>query len=85
MPKRRPPYPAEFRAEIAGDLGLTAETLRSGVKQADRDEGRRDEGVTTQEREELRRWRREHRILRAERAILQKAAAFFATETGAIR
>jgi transposase len=55
------------------------------VKQADLDEGRRDDGVTTEEREELRRLRRENRILREEREILKKAAAFFATETGSIR
>jgi transposase len=99
MPKSRPPYPAEFRAEairlarmsgrpraeIARELGLTAETLRIWVKQADLDEGRRDDGVTTEEREELRRLRRENRILREEREILKKAAAFFATETGSIR
>ena len=55
------------------------------MKQADLDEGRRDDGVTTEEREELRRLRRENRTAREERAILQKAAAFFATEAGSIR
>src|SRR5579864_9651855 len=99
MPKSKPPYPAEFRAEairlartsgrpraaIARELGLTAETLRIWLKQADLDDGRRNDGLTTQDQEELRRLRRENRILREEREILKKAAAFFARETEAIR
>lgn len=82
MPKRRPPYLREFRtkairlartsgrppAEIARGWGLTAETLRIWVKQTDLDEGRRDEGVTTEEREKLRHLRRENRILCEARA-----------------
>lgn len=55
------------------------------MKQADLDEGRRDDGATTEEREELRRLRRENRILREEREILKKSVAFFAKETDAIR
>ena len=99
MPKSKPPYAPEFRteairlartsgrphAEIARDLGMTAETLRLWLKQADLDEGRRSDGLTTEEREELRRLRRENRILREEREILKKAAAFFATETNSLR
>jgi transposase len=81
MPKSKPPYAPEFRteairlartsgrphAEIARDLGMTAKTLRLWLKQADLDEGRRSDGLTTEEREELRRLRRENRILREER------------------
>ena len=92
-------YPPEFRAEairlartsgkprseIARDLDMTAETLRLWVKQADLDEGKRSDGLTTDEQEELRRLRRENRILREEREILKKAAAFFAQETNSIR
>src|SRR5579884_3901648 len=99
MPTRRAPYPPEFRAEairlartsgrppaaIARELGMTAETMRIWLTQADLDEGRRDDGVTTEEREELRRLRREVRILREEREILKEAAAFFAKETDSIQ
>ena len=99
MPKSRPPYPAEFRSEairlartsgkpyaqIARALGVTAETLRLWLKQEDLDAGRRSDGLTTQDQEELRRLRRENRILREEREILKEAAAFFARETEAIR
>jgi transposase len=93
------PYPPEFRAEairlartsgkshrqMAEDLGMTSETLRLWLKPADLDEGQRHGGLTSDEQEELRRLRRENRILREEREILKKAAAFFARETDATR
>ena len=94
MPRSRPPYPAEFRAQMVelvrsgrspGDLARefepTAQAIRNWVRQAERDEGLRDDGVTTDEREELTRLRRENRKLRQEREILAKAAAWFAQET----
>ncbi len=59
------------RAQIARELGLTGETLRLWLKQADLDAGTRSDGLTTDEQEELRWLRRENRILREEREILK--------------
>lgn len=68
-------------AKVARDLELTESALRNWVKQADIDECRGREGaLTTEEREELRRLRRENRTLEMERDFLKKAAAFFAKE-----
>ncbi len=99
MPKSRPPYPEEFRAnavkllrssgksqrDVANDLGISTNSLREWAKQTDRDAGRRKDGLTSDEREELARLRRENRVLTEEREILKKAAAFFAGETGRTR
>ena len=69
--------------EVCKDLGLTDSSVRNWVKQADTDQGRGTPGaLTTEEREELRRLRKENRILKTEREILKKAAAFFAKENG---
>ena len=57
------------------------QTIRNWVAQADRDEGRREDGLTTPEREELGQLRRDNRRLREEREILKKAAVWFARET----
>jgi transposase len=65
----------------ARELDLTETAVREWVKRADLDAGRRSDGLTTAEREELRRLRRENRELREEREILRKAAVFFARET----
>ncbi len=68
-------------AQVARDLDLTESALRNWVQQADIDEGHGAEGaLTTEEKEELRRLRREVRTLRMERDFLKKAAAFFAQE-----
>jgi transposase len=68
-------------AKVARDLEIHETTLHHWVKQADIDEGRGPEGaLTSEEREELRRLRRENRTLEMERDFLKKAAAFFAKE-----
>jgi transposase len=95
MPRTRPSYPPEFRREairlvrasdgehpipkVAKELGVTAEALRSWVKQDEIDAGER-EGLTTEEREELRRLRREVKALRQEKEILKRATALLARE-----
>lgn len=98
MPKSNPPYPPEFKAEavklarssekslseIAADLGISTETLRNWTKQQQIDTGKRN-GVTTDEREELNRLRRENKILKEEREVLRKATAFFASEESSSR
>ena len=97
MPRTRGPYPAEFRrriielaragrsvAELAKEFEPSYWTIRQWIKQADRDEGRSAEGLSTAEREELRRLRKENRQLKQEREILSKAAAWFARETDSV-
>jgi transposase len=93
VPRTRPPYPPEFKAEavklarssekplseLARDLGVSTETLRNWHKQQQTDAGKRD-GATTDEREELRRLRKENKVLKEEREVLRKATAFFARE-----
>jgi len=66
--------------ELAKEFGPTSWSIRQWVKRAERDEGRGDGGLSTTEREELTRLRRENRRLKEEREILSKAAAWFATE-----
>ena len=68
--------------ELAREFEPTANAMRQWIKQAALDEGLRSDGLTTSEREELNRLRRENRVLREEREILSKAAAWFAQETG---
>lgn len=69
--------------KIARDLGISENSLRAWVMQADIDEGiSLGGGLTTSEKEELRRLRRENRTLKMEREFLKKAAAYFAKETG---
>jgi transposase len=97
MPGSHNPYPPEFRQqmvdlvragrspeELAREFEPTAESIRNWVKRADLDTGRRTDGLTSDEREELSRLRRENRQLKQEREILSKAAAWFAQETGTI-
>jgi transposase len=97
MAEKRGNYPAEFRRqmvelvlagrspeELSREFEPSAQAIRNWVRQAERDAGRRQDGMTSQEREELRRLRRENRRLKLEREILSKAAAWFARETESI-
>jgi transposase len=88
------PYSPEFRRdavelyrrsgrplrELAVDLGISTETLRMWVRRTNIDEGKRP-GLSSDEQDELRELRREVKVLREEREILKKAAAFFAKES----
>ncbi len=97
MARKHPPYTPEFRRQmielvrsgrspesLAKEFEPTAQAIRNWVAQAERDAGRRDDGVTTEERDEINRLRREVRRLELERDILSKAAAWFARETDVI-
>ncbi len=95
MPATRPPYPPEFKeaavrlmrssgktlAQVSRELDVAEQTLRNWRKQEEIDDGGR-EGVATDEKEELRRLRRENKVLRQEKEALRKATAFFAREDG---
>jgi transposase len=70
--------------ELSREFEPSAQAIRNWVRQEERDAGRRQDGLTSQEREELRRLRRENRRLKLEREILSKAAAWFARETESI-
>ena len=93
VPKTRPAYPDEFRREavqmlragrtpreLAESLGVSEQTLRNWRRQDQVDRHERDDGLTSDEREELRRLRRENARLKQERDLLKRAAAFFAAE-----
>ncbi len=95
MARTRGPYSAEFREQIvelvrsgrtpeslSREFEPTAQSIWNWVRQADRDAGVRVDGMKTDEKEELRRLRRENKVLREEKEILKKAAAWFAEETG---
>jgi len=97
MPRTRRAYAPEFKrqmvelvragrtpGELAREFEPTAKSIRDWVAQADRDEGCRADGLTSAEREELVRLRRENKQLKLEREILSKAAAWFARETNTI-
>lgn len=97
MPRTRPPYPVEFREqileliktgrtpdELAQEFEPTAQTIRTWIKQAALDAGEHQDGLSSVEREELRKLRRENKRLRQEREILAKATAWFARETDAV-
>jgi transposase len=71
-------------AQLAREFEPSSGSIHTWVAQAERDEGRRDDGLTTDERGELARLRRENRQLREEREILKKAAAWFARESESI-
>ncbi len=92
-------YPKEFREkvvqlvqggdrsqrEVAEEFGISTDSVRRWVQQAERDQGSRQDGLRTSEREELSRLRRENRQLKMDREILSKAAAWFARETNSTR
>ncbi len=95
MPRSRPEYPPEFRQKmvelvragrspeaLAKEFEPTAQTIRNWVARADANGGKRPELLTSGEREELSKLRRELRQVKLEREILAKATAWFAREAG---
>jgi transposase len=94
---RRPSFPPEFRrrvlekvragsniSEVAREFDIARQTIMNWLKQDDLDAGRRDDGLTSDERKELALLRRENKRLKLEAEILSKAAAWFARETNAV-
>ena len=95
MARTRPPYAPEFRREalrllragdrspkqLADELGCTEQTLRNWMRQDEADRGERSDVLSSDERRRLRELERENRVLKQEREILKRAAAFFARET----
>ena len=95
MPPTRPPYPPQFKeeairlmrssekplAQISRELDVSEQTLRNWRKQEEIDQGER-EGLTTGEKEELAKLRRENKVLKQEKEILRKATVFFARGDG---
>ena len=97
MPKTHAPYPAEYRQqilelarsgrsaeELAKEFEPTAQCIRNWIKQDELDRGQRQDGLTSEEKAELVRLRKENKQLKLEREILAKAAAWFARETDSI-
>ena len=93
MPRKK--YPADYRRRmvellrsgrsaesLSKEFGANGQTIRNWARQADLDEGKRQDGLTSEERSELQRLRKENSVLREEREILKKAAVWFAQETG---
>jgi len=93
----RPAYPPEFREQIvelaragrsprtlAREFEPSEQTIRNWIRQVELDSGRRSDGLTSEDRAEFRRLKRENRQLKIEREILAKAAAWFAQETGSV-
>jgi transposase len=94
MPRSRPPYPQEFRQEavrllrsgarstqqLAAELGCSPQTLSNWLRQDQADRGERTDVLCSEERQRLRELERENKVLRQEREILKRAAAFFARE-----
>ena len=97
MPKSHTPYPPEYRQqilelaragrsaeELSKEFEPSAQCIRNWIRQEERDRGQRQDGLTSEEKAELVRLRRENKQLKLEREILAKAAAWFARETDSI-
>ncbi len=98
IPRSQQPYALDFRNQIleliragrtpedlAKEFEPTSQTIRQGVAQAERDSGSRQDGLTSAEKDELRKLRRENRRLREEREILAKAAAWLHPVVGSLQ